>query len=219
MGVRQDDRAFEQKAVEGMAGVVHLPAPGQGRRPIISVTELLVVNDGGGKPVFADVRLQLLGAVQMSPADLCGQLGRWVPGQPSRNAVECRCLDVVAMLIRLPPTKPGDLDLELVEHIPGGQHAVGDVRAVQPMMRDWGLRVVDPRHAVHEGRGAKRRFARQAKIEERRVGLRKPVAVGAGKLHEQVVRMLAINQRRPSIRGFSSRKEQRIAVRAHEGVG
>ena len=123
------------------------------------------------------------------------------------------------MLIRLPPTKPGDLDLELVEHIPGGQHAVGDVRAVQPMMRDWGLRVVDPRNAVHEGRGAKRRFARQAKIEERRVGLRKPVAVGAGKLHEQVVRVLPINQRSPPVRGFAGRKQQRVTVRTHQWVG
>src|SRR5437762_1414644 len=41
VGVLENRRAFEQKAVERMAGLVHLAAPGEGGRPIIPVAERL----------------------------------------------------------------------------------------------------------------------------------------------------------------------------------
>src|SRR3977135_4751183 len=103
-----------------MAGPVHLAAPGDGGRTRIPVAERLVVGERGGDPVLVHLRLQLLGAAQIAPTDLGREVWDWIPGQASRDAIERRLLDVVAVLVGFATAKVGHITLAVMQHIAGG---------------------------------------------------------------------------------------------------
>ena len=64
---------------------------------------------------------------------------------------------------------------------------------------------------MHERRRAEGRFAGQSRIHEHRaVGARD--AVRRGQFHEQIVRVLAVDQRRDAVRGLAGLEQQRIAL-------
>ena len=67
---------------------------------------------------------------------------------------------------------------------------------------------------MHEGRRAERRLARQAEVDERRAVLAERHAVGGGELHEQVVRVLAVDEMGCAVGRLAGLEQQRIAALA-----
>jgi hypothetical protein len=71
---------------------------------------------------------------------------------------------------------------------------------------------------MHESGRAKRRLAGIGKIEKDRALLRQRHAIAAGELHEEIMRMLAVDQRRTAVGGLAAAEQQRIAALAHERI-
>ena len=105
-----------------------------------------------------------------------------------------------------------------VMHQPQGGDAEGDMGGIQPVMRDGRGGIILAGQPVHIGGGTQRRFARIAGINKEAVGVVETVAVGGGQLHQQIMGMLAIHQRRDAIGGFAGRQQQRIAAPADKGI-
>src|SRR3546814_16915373 len=77
-----------------------------------------------------------------------------------------------------------------------GDDAIGDVRAVEPMMGDRRERGIAIRAAVHEGGGAECGFADRAAIDEQ-ARFRAGIDIDPRRqFHEQIVRMLRSEERR-----------------------
>ncbi len=210
----QAERALQQQGVQPVAGLVVVAAPGEGRLPI-PAGELPVVGRRCGEPVLADVRLQLLGALDVAVAHLQGPVGGRIEAQTAGPGVQSKGIEVPAVLVRLAAIEHRALDLPGAMDEAGGDHPEGDVGGIQPMMGDRRGRIVHPREAVHEGDGPQRRLARIAGIEEHR---RRPAdrkAVGARQLHEEVVRMLPVDQGRHPIGGLAGLQQQGITILAH----
>src|SRR5206468_3999070 len=91
-----------------------------------------------------------------------------------------------------------------------------DVSGVQPVMRDRRLRVVLARKAMHERGRTERRLAGQPRIDKHRAALAQRAAVAGGEFHEEIVRVLAIDERR-AVCGLSGLEQQRIAALAISG--
>ena len=103
--------------------------------------------------------------------------------------------------------------------MPAGQHAEADVGRIEPMVADRRLGRIHDRLAVHEGRRAERRLARQAGVEED-AALRPDVLRDRRRqLHEQIVRVLAVDQPVGAVGGLAAGEQQRIAALAHQRVG
>ena len=71
---------------------------------------------------------------------------------------------------------------------------------------------------MHERRRPQRRLARQAEVGEGGAALAELDAVRRRELHEEVVRMLAIDQRRRAVGRLAGLSEQRIAALAHRRI-
>ena len=67
---------------------------------------------------------------------------------------------------------------------------------------------------MHEGRWTERRLAGQAEVQEGRTLRAERHAVGSRQLHEQIVRMLAIDEVRRAVRRLAGLEQQRIAALA-----
>lgn len=87
------------------------------------------------------------------------------------------------------------------------------------MVRDRRLWRIHRRSTVHERRRPERRLARLAAIDEDRRAFAQPMRVGGRQFHEQVVRVLAVDQRLDAIGGLAGGKQKGIAIRPHERVG
>src|SRR5206468_13051750 len=95
----------------------------------------------------------------------------------------------------------------------GGQDTEGDVRRIQPVVRDGRHRDVRAGVPVHErGRSQGWLAGEPAMDEERAIAARH--AVRARELHEQVVRVLSVDERRTAVRRLTGLKEQWIALLA-----
>ena len=117
------------------------------------------------------------------------------------------------------PLKRRDLELPRVFDPSGGQNAERDMGRVQPVVRNRRFRDCHRRQAVHEGRRAERGFAGQACIEEHGLVFAEREAVRRRQFHEQVVRMLPVDQVGHTVGGFAGGQQQRIAALAHERIG
>src|SRR5262249_35035260 len=70
VGLVEDDFALEEEAVECIARVVHLPAPGEGRAPEIVLSERLGVGRRCRDAILVHLRRQLFRRMQMPCRDL-----------------------------------------------------------------------------------------------------------------------------------------------------
>src|SRR5262249_56817523 len=86
-------------------------------------------------------------------------------------------------------------ELDSIDDRSRGEHSIGNVRRIQPMMGDRGRGDVHARKAMHEGGRSERRLARQATVEKER-----PVAardtVRAGQFPEEIVWVLSVDEGR-----------------------
>src|SRR5690606_17106956 len=121
-----------------------------------------VIDRGCGRPANVGRRRDLLRALEIGGADLQRPTRRRVPAEPHRIGVDAAALEVPAMLVGLATAESRYLDLEVVDDESRGQHAIRDVRAVEPMVADRTVRKLHAREPVHEGRWADRGLARQA---------------------------------------------------------
>ena len=85
-------------------------------------------------------------------------------------------------------------------------------------MGDRCFRNIEAADPVHERRRTERRISGQSRIDKHAGGFRDLVGIGRGQFHEQIVRMLTIDQRRAAVGGFAASEQQRISVRAHQRV-
>ena len=86
-------------------------------------------------------------------------------------------------------------------------------------MGDRRFRRIHDRLAVHEGGRAEGGLAGQAAIDEQARLVRKAPRIAGRQFHEEIVRVLAIDQRRQSVGRLAAGEEQRIAARAHQRIG
>src|SRR5262245_10141607 len=98
------------------------------------------------------------------------------------------------MLIGLATAKCRSFELPSIDHDAGGDDTEGDVRRVEPMMRDWSFRIVGSAGSMHERRRAQCGLTRQPSIDEHASVARYVAAVGGSEFHEQIVRVLPIDK-------------------------
>ena len=138
---------------------------------------------------------QEFGVLEIAMANLRRPARRWVPRCAHRPAVEARLLDIPALLVRLAPGEDRSFELELACRHSRRCDAIGDVRRIEPVMRDRRLRIVARATAMHKRARPQRRLADRTAVEEQ-AGVLADIDVDARRqLHEQIVRMLTIDQR------------------------
>ena len=123
------------------------------------------------------------------------------------------------MLVGLAPVEAADLELHPIEHHARGHDAETDVAGIEPVVGDRSFGRIHDGLAVHEGGRPECRLSREAGIEQEAGVGSKVLRNRARQLHDEVVRMLAVDQAVAAVGGFTARKEQRIAVWTHQGVG
>ena len=116
--------------------------------------------------------------------------------------VELRGFDVPAILVGLPAAERRSFHFHTIDNRAGGEYSERDMRGVEPMMGNRGVRNVDAGEAVHEGGWPERRLTGQARIDEQRA-ITPRDAVGGRQLHAQVMRVLAIDERQASVGRFA----------------
>ncbi len=162
-----------------------------------------VVGSGCGGAPHIDVGLQRLRALDASVTYLQRPILRRVVRQSQRLGVKRAGLDSVAILVRLPAMEKRALDLEVAAHVAQRHHAVRDVRGIEPVVRDRSFRVVDAREPMHEGGRAERGLSRKPCVNEHRVAFAHGDAVARRHFHEEVVGVLAVDERSAPVRGLS----------------
>src|SRR4051794_22516353 len=85
-------------------------------------------------------------------------------------------------------------------------------------MRDGCLWIIHAASPMHERGRSERWFTRKPRIEKYAGGVRDVPAVGCRKLHEQIVRMLAVDQVRPAVRRLAAPEQEWITAGSHERV-
>lgn len=127
-------------------------------------------------------------------------------------------LQVEAVFVRFAALEGAGLQLERAADPSEGRHAEDDVGRVQPVVADRRLGIIDPGAAVHEGGGAEGGLARPAGVDEHGVAVRQSPSVGSGQLHDQLVRMLPVDQRLSPVGALAGGEQQGIAALSHPGV-
>src|SRR6266540_1467668 len=139
--------------------------------------------------------MALLRALEAAAAQLQGPVRGGIVRKAQRSRVEPAGFDVVAVLVRLAPAKRRAFDLQVAEDVAERHDSVGDVRGVEPVVRDRRFRIVLAGKPVHESRRSQRRLTGKADIREYRAAVRKRAAVARRQFHEEVVRMLPVDER------------------------
>ena len=172
-----------------------------------------MIGHGGRGARHIDAGLQLLRLPEVPLTRLQRPRAVRIPRNAARVRVEPRLLDVPPVFIRLSAAKRRALELDGLPYDTKRSDSECDVRRVQPVMADRSLGVVGSGEAMHERRRAERGLSRKAEVREHRALAGKPQAIGHGQLHEEVVRVLAIDKRL-AIQRLSRLEEQRVAALA-----
>src|SRR5712692_3131439 len=108
-----------------------------------------------------------------------------------------------------------DTEPELASLRADGEHAGGDVRRILNMMRERGLRNLHRRDSMRKGHRPERGIAdrRGVSVSDRSVA--DIHCIFGGKLHEEIMRMLPIDQR-PSMRGLARLEQLGVAALPQE---
>jgi hypothetical protein len=131
------------------------------------------------------------------------------PSAADGPRIETRPIDVETVVVRLFASKPRTFDDHPVGLDARRHHAGRDVRRVHVVMGQRRLRIVTRRVAMHERRRAEGGCA--YKVRRQRVSDGSAFkAVGRAQSHEEIVRVLAIDQGRPVI-GLAGLKDLRRA--------
>ena len=215
---RRHPGRLECKRVRRIPVVRVLPAEGDRRGPGAPAAHVAPVKRARRHALFVDLRLELLGTLDVGPGRLQGPVVAGIPAGAQRRAVHPRPLDVVAILVRLAPRELRRFEFPAPLHPARRDDAEADVRGVQPVVRDGRFGTHLGRGPVHECRRAECRLAGPARIHEGPCTFARLPGIACGKLHEEVVRMLAVDQWRHAVRGFAGRKEQRVTAPAHEWI-
>ena len=160
----------------------------------------------------------MLGAFEKALRDLQRPVRIGIVSEAHTGGIKARGIKIETVLIGFAAGELRGFQFPAVMHQPQGGDAEGDMGGIQPVMRDGRGGIILAGQPVHIGRGAQRRFARIAGINKKAVGGVETVTVGGGQLHQQIMGMLAVHQRRDAIGGFAGRQQQRIAAPADKGI-
>jgi len=86
-------------------------------------------------------------------------------------------------------------------------------------MRDRRVGNIHAAWPVHEGRRPQRRFTWVGNIEEDAIGIVEAMRIRRSQFHEQIVRVLAVDERRHAVSRFTARQQKRIAAFSHKRIG
>jgi hypothetical protein len=160
-----------------------------------------------------DHESRLLGLVQES----IGALDRPGRTRPKPHAsgprVERTEVDVVAILVGLAASEDRTFDRNPFVIDAAEDHAVGDMRRIEDVMRQRRRRILDRGCAVHERDGTERRFADGAGDDRERGLVGERNAPRGSQLHQQIVRMLMVRDL-PAPIGFPLLQNFRVAGEA-----
>src|SRR5215204_2894086 len=123
VGLLEDERALEHEAVERIAGLQHLAAPGDRRTPKMILPERLGVGRRRGHAVFVHIRFELFRGMQAARRHLHRELLDRIVGQACGKAVELWGFDVKPMLVRLATAKRRGFHFPFVQNQSPGHHA------------------------------------------------------------------------------------------------
>ncbi len=128
-------------------------------------------------------------------------------------------LDIPPVLIRFTPVETADFDPEAIDNNAGRKHSKRNVRGIEPVVADRRFRQIHDRFAMHEGRWAERRFARKTAVEEDAALRPDVLGQGCRQFHEEVMRMLPINEVLDAVGRLAARQQKRISPLAHQRIG
>src|SRR5271157_5220101 len=207
VSLMEDQRGFEQMAVQGRAGrqLVH-PAPDHGRGPVARSQGPVVLHRRGLPPLAS--RFQRLGMLQASNAVLHGPIARGCDAGPPRPRVEWSQVDAPAFFVWLAPVERASLQSYPVEHEPRRDYAETGVGGILQVMTEGRERQFRRGIAMQVRHRPQRRLRRRTAIELPGNSLRQRQRVERSQLGKYVVRMLMIYQRLAVI-GFARLKELR----------
>ena len=137
----------------------------------------------------------------------------------TRNGIERGEIDVPSDFIGLPTIEDGRFDdpRPVVER--SRDHAVSDVGRIERVVRQRGKRIFRGRRAVGERDGTESRLARRRACNRQARLARDRCAPNRGELHDQIVRVLPVDQR-PSVQrhGFAHLKDLAVSklARRHQ---
>src|SRR5256885_14418683 len=114
------------------------------------------------------------------------------------------------MLVRLPPVEDRCLGLPGAAEQSERQYAERNVRCVLPVMAEWRKGIAGRGWAVRKGNRADCGFANRRDVERQREIVRDGMLVERGDLHEEIVRMLPIVERRATV-ALARLQQQRIS--------
>ena len=119
----------------------------------------VVVVRSGAQTILVDAGLELLGFLKMGPAALQREVACRIPGQANRSRIERPGFDIPAMLVRFAAVEDRCLRAPPRAGDAAGHDSIGQVRRVEPVMRNRGDRIRHGRCAMGEGHWAEGRLA------------------------------------------------------------
>src|SRR5213593_4131529 len=214
-GVRpvEVESGLEHDAVRRLPGAdLVIRPPDERARPLPASTERLRGERRRTVAVERLIRVQLFRAFQVGVPGRCTPALPRVGRQPDGVGIELPAgvVEVRAMIVGLAAVEPRTLKLHRAREHPRRHHSERDVRAILPVMGDRGERIVGGGGPVRKGDRPHRRLAHRSEIDgEPQIPAHGPL-VQRGELHEELVRVLAIVQRRFPV-GLARLEGQRIA--------
>ena len=157
-----------------------------------------VVGGGGGQAFDVGPRLRRelgLRFLEMPGRHLHDEVVGRHQAEPARQRIERAEVEVRTLFIGLAAVEDRQLPFPSPVVDTGGDHPEGDVRGVEPVVRDGRNRVGDRRGAMWKRDGPERRLAGEAGIDLPAQRPAQRAIVIGGQLHEEVVRMLAVVNR------------------------
>lgn len=204
---------FEANAGRFMSvGFVHPEY--HGTEQVTPHAERMALRDGRRGAHYVMVGVVGFGTFNKALRELQRPAGAGVHAQSVAITVEAGLVEIKAVGVGFPSRETAGFQLE--HPVPKAQrcHAKDDMRGVLPMMAERGIGAAPSAATVHEGNRPQRWFAWIAEISKHICQLAEAVAVGHGKAGDDVVRVLAVNER-SAFPGFPGLEQERVAIAAH----
>src|SRR5436190_8034548 len=156
----------------------------------------LAVRDGGGGPLDV-ARLRRFRMLQMAGGDLRDPVWTRIERQPRGPRIDLAGIDVPSLFVRLASMETAERESEHAALRTERDDASGDVRRILHVMAERRLRDLRRRRAMRIGDRAERRIAERRGVDVPDRIRAEGVRIFGGHLHEEIVRMLRVDDRTP----------------------
>src|SRR6266480_4495902 len=140
-------------------------APHKSVRPVAIVPKRQVINDGRCGAMTFQIRLELLGAFDVTVRNLQRQVLRRVPGNTTTVGIETGPVEIVTIFVRFAASENAAFDFDIAPNKTARGDAKSNMRGILPMMTKRRVGIIHCRNAMHESRRTERWFARITEIQ------------------------------------------------------